>query len=169
MANMVAAIAITLDADHEGGFQKMPNDRANWTGGEVGVGTLVGTKYGITTLDMPGVDIENITLAQAAAYYMEHYVKPLYSQIDSQSIGAKLFDMGVLFGVGTAIENLQRVLDVGVDGNFGQITLNALNASNDTLTLEDFKEAMVQHAEAIAAKNPNDAGDLPDWIRRINS
>ena len=68
MADARTAILITCDDAHEGGFQKMHNDRANWTGGQVGVGTLVGTKYGITCLDLRGVDIQNLTLDQAVAF-----------------------------------------------------------------------------------------------------
>src|SRR5579864_5653858 len=99
--NIEAAISKTLV--HEGGFQKMPNDHANWSSGKIGEGELIGTKYGITAIDMPGVDIENLTEDQAIQYYKEHYVKSLYSQIVSQSVGEKLFDLGVLFGVGTAV------------------------------------------------------------------
>jgi lysozyme family protein len=163
------AIAITLDPAHEGGFQSNPKDRANWTGGQVGVGTLVGTKYGITALDMPGVAIKDLTVEQATAYYLEHYWKALYSQISSQSIANKLFDLGVLFGVGTAVKNLQTVLDLNADGVFGPVTLAHTNATGETLLLSEFKAEMVAHAKAIAAGNPNEAPDLPGWTRRINS
>ena len=61
VADAKTAILITLDPAHEGGYQRNPNDRANWTGGQVGVGTLVGTNGGITALDMPGADIEHLT------------------------------------------------------------------------------------------------------------
>ena len=53
MADFKTAVLITLE--HEGGFQKNPNDHANWSSGKIGVGTLVGTKYGITALDLPGI------------------------------------------------------------------------------------------------------------------
>lgn len=169
MADARTAILITIDLAHEGGFQDNPKDRANWTGGQVGVGTLVGTKYGITTLDMPGVDIANITSDQAVEYYTEHYWKPLYSQINSQSIANKIFDLGVLFGVGTAVKELQLALDTPSDGVFGSATLSAVNQANSDLLLSQFQEEMIACATAIAEQNPNDAPDLPDWIRRINS
>ena len=167
MANFQIAVNITLDDAHEGGFQNNPKDRANWTGGQVGVGTLVGTKYGITTLDLPGTDIRNLTPEQAASYYSAHYWKPLYSQIDDQLMANKLFDLGVLFGVGTVVKTLQTVLRVPTDGSFGLNTLSALNQAGDVLA--SFKSAMMNHATAIANSNPNDAPDLPDWLRRIAS
>jgi lysozyme family protein len=98
MADAKTAILITLDLAHEGGFQKNPNDRANWTGGQVGVGTLVGTNGGITALDMPGVDIEHLTIDQKIAYYLEHYWKPLYSSIAWQPLANKLFDWAFCSG-----------------------------------------------------------------------
>lgn len=169
MSDARTAILITIDLAHEGGYQNNPRDRANWTGGQVGVGTLVGTKYGITTLDMPGVDIENLTIEQATEYYLEHYWKSLYSEISSQAIANKLFDLGVLFGVGTAVKNLQTALDITADGNFGPITLARTNAADPTHLLQTFQFEMSAHAKAIAAGNPNDAPDLPGWVRRINS
>lgn len=169
MADIRTAILITIDLAHEGGFQNNPKDRANWTGGQVGVGDLVGTKYGITTLDMPGVAIVDLTPDQAIAYYTEHYWKPLYSQINSQQIANKLFDLGVLFGVGTAVKNLQAALDLPEDGIFGPNTLAMTNAANPSLLLTEFQQEMVSRAEGIALANPNDAGDLADWTRRINS
>ena len=169
MADARTAFLITIDLAHEGGFQANPKDRANWTGGHVGVGTLVGTKYGITTLDMPGVVIADITPEQAITYYIEHYWKALYSEIISQALANKLADLGVLFGVGTAVKNLQSALFLEMDGLFGPATLAAVNGADAELLLQNFQREMRAHATAIAAGNPNDAPDLPDWIRRINS
>ena len=48
MAVASIAIAITLDNAHEGGFQKNPNDRANWTGGratDILAGTAACSKW----------------------------------------------------------------------------------------------------------------------------
>jgi len=66
MSDPKTAIALTLI--QEGGFQNNPNDHANWTGGQVGVGTLVGTKYGITCLDLPGISIKDLTPDQATQF-----------------------------------------------------------------------------------------------------
>ena len=32
----------------EGGYQSLYNDKGNWTSGSTGIGTLIGTKYGIS-------------------------------------------------------------------------------------------------------------------------
>jgi lysozyme family protein len=169
MADAKTAILITLDLAHEGGYQDNPKDRANWTGGKVGVGTLVGTNGGITALDMPGADIKNLTIEQKIEYYLAHYWKPLYSQIESQVVANKLFDLGVLFGVGTAVKNIQLALNLEMDGIFGAETLACTNGTDSAALLHTFQSEMIAHARAIAAGNPNDAPDLPDWIRRIQS
>jgi lysozyme family protein len=172
MADGTIAIMITLDDAHEGGFQDNPNDRANWTSGKVGVGELVGTNGGITALDMPGADIRNLTTEQKVTYYLEHYWKPFYGQIISQIAANKLFDLGVLFGVGTAVKILQGVIGVPVDGVFGPQTLallNTLTTPNAGSVLQAYKAAFIAHACEVAAANPLEKADLPDWIRRINS
>jgi lysozyme family protein len=172
MADFKIAVLITIDPQHEGGFQKNPNDHANWSSGQIGVGTLIGTKYGITAVDMPGVDIENLTPDQAVVYYAEHYWKPLYSQIESQLVANKLFDMGVLFGVGEAVKILQLTLSdfhVIIDGNFGPVTLGAVNQSEEVSLLKSYKANFVTHAFNVASANPAERGYLKGWATRINS
>ena len=174
MADISKSISITLDDAHEGGFQNNPNDRANWSGGMVGLGVLVGTKFGITALDMPGADIRNLTAAQAMSWYEtttkpQRYNNALYSQINAQCICDKLFDMGVLFGIVTAVERFQMALDLNVDGSFGPLTLAAANRVSASMLLLSFKSEMHAHAATVAAKNPNEASFLPDWSKRIDS
>jgi lysozyme family protein len=169
MADFRTAVLITIDDAHEGGFQKNPNDHANWSGGKIGEGALVGTKYGITAVDMPGADIENLTVDQAVEYYSEHYWKVLYSQIQSQDIANKLFDMGVLWGVGTAVGILQLTLGITVDHSFGPQTLQAINDADEASLLASYKTNFVTHAFNVAAANPAERGNLKGWSTRINS
>lgn len=172
MADYEIAIRITLDDAHEGGFQKDPHDHANWTGGRIGVGELVGTKYGITCLDMPGVDIETLSIPQAIAYYRENYWKDLYSQISAQLIANKLFDLGVLFGVEEAVRIMQLTLhdmQLKVDGVFGPLTLTVVNHVGETSLLTMYKANFATHAFNVATAKPEERRYLNTWVRRINS
>jgi len=155
MADPTIAIQATLR--NEGGFSNNSND----PGGA--------TNMGITQADMPGQDISALTVAQAVAYYQEHFWKPFYSQILNQPVASKLFDLGVLFGVGTAVKILQSVLGVMDDGIFGAGTLQATNAAEPTGLLLLYKAAMVRRAQAVAVANPAESIFLTGWERRINS
>jgi lysozyme family protein len=159
MAHVNYNQAVQKTLAHEGGYVNNPNDK----GGP--------TKYGVTQADMPGVNIADITAEQAAAYYSEHYWKPLYSQINDQLLGEKLFDMGVLFGVGTAVKLLQITLANSIsivsDGNFGPQTLADVNQHSNLLPA--YRATLLNHCMNVVNANPNDAVFLQGWINRINS
>lgn len=156
MADFQSAVQKTLA--HEGGYVNNPNDK----GGP--------TKYGITQADLPGVNIASITPAQAVAYYQEHYWKPLYSQINDQALAEKLFDMGVLFGVGTAVKllqiSMQSEISIVTDGGFGPETLADVNQYGD---ISSYRTVLLNHCMDVVNRNPNDAQFLQGWVNRINS
>ena len=176
MADFNIAVAITVDPAHEGGFQEDPTDSGNWTGGKIGVGELKGTNFGISAAVFPDVDIKNLTVDAAKALYFsspQHYWNPLYAEIKDQFLTNKLFDLGVLFGVGTAVEYMQKVLvaqfGLKVDGAFGPSTLAAINGSEPISLLTAYKVALVARAIGVGRDNPADRPFVGDWIRRINS
>ena len=128
------------------------------------------TKYGVTQSDLPGVSIADITYEeQAAEYYQEHYWKPLYNEITSQEVADKLFDLGVLFGIGEAVKILQQTLGIKDDGIFGPVTLADTNGADVPSLLQSYKTRMVSRALEIVTANPNERKFVTGWIRRINS
>ena len=151
-------IAVQKTLTHEGGYVNNPHDK----GGP--------TKYGITQADMPGEDIQSITPDQAIAYYAEHYWKDLYSQINDQSLAEKLFDMGVLFGVKTAVKllqiSMQSVINVVSDGAFGPNTLAAVNEHGN---LAVYRVVLINHCMDVVNRNPQDSEFLHGWLNRIQS
>lgn len=167
MADFQKAVEITLK--NEGGFQKDPNDKGNWTGGVIGSGELKGTKYGISAAQFPNLDIENLTTEQANGIYWLKYWNKLYDQIEEQTIADKLFDLGVLSGVEESVKIMQGILNVKVDGLFGPGTLTVINGSESDSLLQTYKTSYVMYATKLAALHPPMREDLPSWIRRINS
>ena len=155
MADFQQAVALTLQ--HEGGYVNDPAD----PGGA--------TNMGITQRDLPETPIQNLTVAQAVAYYSNTYWKGLYSSLTSQQLANKLFDWGVLFGVGTAVKVLQGVLGIKQDGLFGPASLAAVNATDGVMLLEEYKNSMLIHASRVVAANPTLTKFLAGWVRRINS
>ncbi len=71
MSDFEMAVAVVLR--HEGGFQRDPGDRGNWTGGAVGLGELRGTKFGISAASYPGEDIEGLTEERAREIYYKDF------------------------------------------------------------------------------------------------
>lgn len=158
MADFNLAIRKTLV--NEGGFSNIPEDH----GGP--------TKYGITQADMPGVDIESLTEQHAIQYYTEHYWKQNYSAINDQNIANKLFDMGVLFGVGEAAYLMQRALSMAPaqwTKTIDQNTLDRINASDSDVLLSEYKFHLTAHAKNLAAFDTTQQTFLTGWLNRINS
>jgi lysozyme family protein len=155
MSDFKQAILLTLQ--HEGGWVNNPHD----SGGE--------TNMGITQKDMPGQDMKTLTVEQATAYYLENYWKLHYSGINDQSIVNKLFDMGVLFGVGTAVKILQAALNLKTDGSFGPMSLTAVNAAEPISFLIAYKTGLVNRALGVVNAVPSDRIFFAGWVKRINS
>jgi lysozyme family protein len=158
MADSTKAIAATLV--HEGGYVDNPADRGG------------ATNMGIEQHDLPNIPIQTLTVAQATAYYLANYWKPLYSQISDQALASKIFDMGVLFGVGTAVRILQGIFSehgIVADGVFGPVTLEIVNMAEPVGLLTAYKNAMNQRAVNIVASNFAEAIFLTGWQRRIAS
>ncbi len=126
------------------------------------------TKYGITQKDLPGVNIKDLTVEQATTFYYVKYWNPLYTKIGDQAAGTKIFDMGVLFGVKTAVRLLQGVLEVQQDEKFGPGTLAALNAAPASL-LPLYRVRLLMHTRWIVFQNATQAEFLNGWDNRINS
>lgn len=115
---------------HEGGFQRDPQDRANWTSGKIGVGTLRGTKYGISAMSYPGEDIQNLTLDRAKQLYQRDFWGPAGCDAVPEPVKFPLFTAAVHTSAPgrpiTAVKMLQRAVGVKDDGVLGAKTLMAI-------------------------------------------
>lgn len=97
-----ADACIALILKEEGGYTANAKDPGNWTGGKVGVGTLLGTKYGIAAHANPGVDIKNLTVAQATEIYRRKYWAPAGCDALPAGLDLAVFDPAVNNGVSRA-------------------------------------------------------------------
>lgn len=132
-------LAFTLSA--EGGYQDDPDDPGNYTGGAVGVGTLVGTNFGIsapTLVRWMGDESDRVTAAFMKALpketvesiYGAHYWNVISGNQLTQSIALSVFDHGVNRGPRRSVLLLQQALGFhgnDLDGVIGPITLMAAN------------------------------------------
>lgn len=95
---------------HEGGLSLDRGDRGNWTSGKIGVGRLEGTKYGVSAMAYPDLDIRRLTLAQAAAIYARDYWTPAGCDTLFPGVDLCVFDTAVNSGPSRAIKILRQVV-----------------------------------------------------------
>lgn len=118
---------------HEGNYSDDPRDPGNWTSGQVRVGELKGTKYGIASHSYGYLDIKNLTLDEAKEIYRRDFWDVIGEA--HPSIKFQLFDAAVNHGRPNAIRMLQKAVKVADDGQWGRVSQSALDAMdrNDVL------------------------------------
>lgn len=130
---MVFDLSFGRVISNEGNFQNAQGDRGNWTGGKIGVGKLVGTKFGLSAMTYPDLDIPNLTVDQAKEiYYRDWWVK-LEMDLFKPSLACQMFDAAINHGMHNASAMLQRAVGVADDGVLGPATKRAI----DIMTLDD--------------------------------
>ncbi len=148
---------------HEGKFQNDPKDRGNWTTGVIGKGVNKGTKYGISAMSYPRLDIKNLTLQQAKdIYYRDFWLKVAGDELHD-AISYQLFDSAINHGVGNAIRFLQRAADVADDGQVGPVTLNAVKESSVDDILKLFNAERIRFFVKLKTFDRYGRG----WMRRV--
>lgn len=107
----------------EGGFKCETQDRMDWTGGQVGKGKLVGTKFGISAGTYPTEDIRNLTRERAKElYHRDFWMKSQCEQMPLELAG-QVFDADVNHGLGMGVRFLQKAMGITPDGVVGPKTL----------------------------------------------
>ena len=112
---------------HEGGFQNNPKDRGNWTSGKPGIGTLKGTKYGISAMTYPTLDIAALTLDDAKRIYSRDFWGKSGCDLVPDGLRFDMFDTAVNSGPRTAAQLLQRAVGADDDGIIGPKTKRAIS------------------------------------------
>lgn len=120
--------AFELLIGHEGGFQKNPKDRGNWTSGKIGVGTLRGTKFGVSAMTYPHIAIEALTLDEAKRIYHADFWLASKTDRLPEVMRFDMFDTAVHAGPVMAVRFVQQAAKVAVDGVFGPKTTAAVQS-----------------------------------------
>ena len=116
---------------HEGGLSLDPNDRGNWTSGKIGVGSLNGTKYGISAMAYPHLDIRNLTLQDAKDIYRRDYWNKCRCDDLPVAVDYLVFDAAVNHGNSRSAKFLQTAVGASADGIIGEKTVAKVNAKSD--------------------------------------
>lgn len=100
-ANWPNCFKLTIGS--EGGYDRHTEDRGNWTSGQIGVGELKGTKYGIAAMAYPNLDIKNLTIEDARDIYKRDYWPKVAGDQQPEGVDLVVWDIGVNSGPGRAI------------------------------------------------------------------
>lgn len=149
--------------DHEGGYSSDRADPGNWTGGQVGVGVLKGTKYGIAANTYPELDIRNLTWEQAKAIYRRDFWQAARCDLMRPSIAFQLLDGAVNSGVRRASMWLQEAAGTKVDGVIGPQTLGAVQATDHNDLCFRFLASRLEFMTGLRNWGQHGKG----WARRI--
>lgn len=161
----IRAVGFVLSAE---GLDKLsidPKDPGNWTGGKVGVGTLVGTKYGISAAAHPTVDIASLNSGRAQSIYYNEYWLNINGGALAPPIGMLVFDTAVQHGVVVAIKMLQRTLGLETDGIVGPVTLAAVRKVDPSAFKIDFLSRRAMYYASLDSTEFLHEGR--GWFRRL--
>ena len=135
MARTSLERSLALVFGHEGGFSDDRHDRGNWTTGGIGSGILKGTKFGFAAMSYPTLDIENLTLAQAAAIYGKDYAAAIRFDSLPAGVDHAALDFAINSGPSRAVIGLQRAVGVADDGEMGPLTLAAVSKADPAVVI----------------------------------
>ena len=148
---------------HEKGFQNDRNDRGNWTSGKIGVGELKGTKYGVSAMSYPHLDIENLTLAEAKEIWRVDFWEANSCDELPGPVAWQMTDAAYHHGGGNATRFLQRAVGVAADGYIGPMTLGAVADHSLTDILMRFNAERLDFMTRVTGWPKYSRG----WARRI--
>ncbi|MGL5294010.1 MAG: glycoside hydrolase family 108 protein [Aeromonas sp.] len=112
----------------EGGFQNSRDDRGNWTSGKVGVGELKGTKWGVSAMSYPHLDIKNLTKAEAKVIFKADWWDKYDMDRACSVMQYQLIDAIYNHGPKNAVKILQAAIGTTADGISGPNTIAAYKA-----------------------------------------
>ena len=116
----------TVTVGQEGVLSLDPSDRGNWTSGQVGVGVLKGSKYGLSAMRYPTLDFGTLTLNGAMPIYEKDYFREAGCDRLPPPLALLVFDAAVNNGTGISPKWLQEAVGVVRDGVIGPATLAAV-------------------------------------------
>lgn len=147
----------------EGALSTDRNDPGNWTGGGVGRGFFLGTKYGVSAAAYPNEDIPNLTLDRAKLIFKRDYWDRVHGDAIPALVALGLFDAAVNEGVGESIKLAQKALGLVADGVLGPATLSGLSAVNGHTFARQFAIARIERY----ASDPNWERYDGGWTGRV--
>lgn len=149
MTDLIWNKAFEMVIGNEGGYTNISADKGNWTSGKIGIGELKGTKYGISAMCYPHLDIANLTLEQARDIYHKDYWCRYKCDYLPDAVGLVLFDSVVNSNAKRMIKFLQECLGVPADGIMGNQTIGACNRLPLKKIINDFLDKRLNYLMSL--------------------
>jgi len=153
----IAAQAIAGVLEEEQGINRNKKDRGGIT------------NWGISSRWYPNVNIENLTVFDAAnIYYNDYWLSNQCNQMPN-AIAYMVFDTAVNQGRSFARKTLQKLINVKVDGIIGRKTLAALNNVNDPHLLLQYTRFRCMRYTNLIQRDHTQITFIEGWIDRALS
>jgi lysozyme family protein len=129
------------------------------------------TKYGLSEKWDPEDWVSGPpTLEMARARYLHRYItQPGFLQVQPDYLMSQLVDWGVLSGPVVAIQHLQKLLGVTVDGQLGPLTLATLGKRDPLVLNNQLVDDRVLMLARVVQKHPTDLEFVFGWQSRALS
>ena len=148
-ANLLASFAATMVWEGGERLSLVRSDPGNWTSNRVGVGRLVGTRWGVSAGSHPTLDILNLTRDQAAAIFLTDYWTP---------VNGDALPVGLDHCVSDAAYNEGPRAALSFLGKSGFAT-----RGEPLQAIKDFSSARLQHLRNLSTWRVFGVG----WARRV--
>jgi lysozyme family protein len=101
-------------------------------------------------------------------FYQRTFWNQCYAALESDEVAKRVFDAAVNQGPRLAVEMLQSAAGCQVDGCWGPVTVETVNAGNTERIIAAFQQQRVFRYHALVAANPALQPDLEGWLARAN-
>ncbi|HAV61683.1 MAG TPA: peptidoglycan-binding protein [Verrucomicrobiales bacterium] len=129
------------------------------------------TKYGISQVFHPDIDVKNLTREQAKTIYKVRYWQGRRYDELPDWVAIKTFDLAVNMGDRNAAKILQRALravgyDLKDDGIIGNITIGAAKQADEFATVVAMRSEAAGYYRSLAERKTDQAVFLRGWLNR---
>lgn len=148
----------------EGGYSNHPADK----GGETNKGITKATYDAYRKAkELEPRSVKLLAYVELKDIYEKLYWKEAYCPVLPPPLDLAVFDFGVNSGPKRAVEFLQGILGVKVDGVIGPITLAALKASNPRVLADELILRREAFYNKIVELHPDQSVFLNGWLARL--
>jgi len=153
--------AFKLMLASEGGFVNHPRD----PGGMTNLGVTKTTWESWVGREVDESEMRGLTPEKVEPLYKERYWDAVRSDELPTGIDYLMFDFAVNAGASRAIKTLQTAVGVIPDGQFGPITMAAVQAVDPVYLIESFSQAKEYFYRSLTTFSTFGKG----WINRVES